>query len=665
MTPMHRTPFALLAAALLPALLAAAPPPASPPAATAPPPAIAPAPTGAQAAGAVPRYTIQQFLGTTTLQGAAFSPDGSKILVSGNQTGVANAYAIPVDGGPPQQLTHSTTDHIRAAAYFPTDERFVYASDQGGNELSHVYVRELDGTVRDVTPGERLRANFLGWARDDRSFYVQTNEREPKVFDLYEVDPRTYQRTLLYRNDAAFDIEGVSPDRRFIALNRSLSSAENELHLHDRTTGTTTKLAGGQGAAAFTLAFSPDGKALFFSSDEDSEFAYMVRHDLGSGARQVVLRTDWDVAYAEFSHDGRYLTVAINADARTEVRLFEAATLRPLPMPALPEADIVDVTFSRDGGRMAFYADTSRSPRNLYVVELADLGKPGGGAPRRLTQSLNPAIDAAHLAEGKVTRFRSYDGVEIPGILYLPHPAADGRKHPALVWVHGGPGGQSRIGYSALLQFLVNHGYAVYAINNRGSSGYGKTFYKMDDRKHGAADLDDCVASKRLLAATGVVDPERIGILGGSYGGYMVLAALAYRPREFTVGVNLYGVSNWVRTLESIPPWWESGRKAIYDELGDPAVDREYLRRISPLFHADSIERPLIVLQGANDPRVLKVESDEIVAAVRRRGVPVEYLVFDDEGHGISKKANQERAYTAVLEFLERHLPSGAPQKEV
>jgi dipeptidyl aminopeptidase/acylaminoacyl peptidase len=244
----------------------------------------------------------------------------------------------------------------------------------------------------------------------------------------------------------------------------------------------------------------------------------------------------------------------------------------------------------------------------------------------------------------------------VPGLLYKPHGASARRKAPALVMVHGGPGGQARIGYDALTQYLVNHGYVVYDINNRGSSGYGKTFYAMDDRKHGEADLGDVVASKRMLVETGYVDPDRIGIIGGSYGGFMVLAALAFRPDEFAAGVDLFGVANWLRTLESIPPYWESLREALYAELGDPATDKVRLRRISPLFHAANIRKPLIVLQGANDPRVLQVESDEIVAAVRKNGAPVEYIVFPDEGHGFVKKENERRGYKAILEFLDRHL---------
>jgi len=202
----------------------------------------------------------------------------------------------------------------------------------------------------------------------------------------------------------------------------------------------------------------------------------------------------------------------------------------------------------------------------------------------------------------------------------------------------------------------VNHGYAVLGINNRGSSGYGKTFYVADDKKHGKEPLWDCVEGKDYLAGLPSVDGDRIGIIGGSYGGYMVLAALAYKPEEFAAGIDIFGVANWLRTIESIPKWWESFRLALYQEMGDPEKDREMLREISPVFHADKIRRPLLVLQGANDPRVLKAESDDIVAAVKKNGVPVEYIVFPDEGHGFTKKKNQIEGYGAILKFLDKYL---------
>jgi dipeptidyl aminopeptidase/acylaminoacyl peptidase len=210
---------------------------------------------------------------------------------------------------------------------------------------------------------------------------------------------------------------------------------------------------------------------------------------------------------------------------------------------------------------------------------------------------------------------------------------------------------------------LVNHGYAVLAVNNRGSSGYGKTFYHLDDRKHGDVDLKDCIQARQYLASLGWIDSSRIGIIGGSFGGFMVAAALAFEPDAFDVGVNIFGVTNWLRTLQNIPPWWEAQREALFAEMGDPATDEQRLRAISPLFHASKIVKPLLVVQGANDPRVLQAESDEIVAAVRQTGTPVEYLLFPDEGHGFRKKANRIAASNAYVDFLDLHLKgaSAAP----
>ncbi len=617
-------------------------------------PAAAAAPTAGAAAerSSAHVYTIQQFLATTLLTGNSFNSDGNKILVSSNQTGIYNAYAIPLAGGSPQALTHSTTDNIYVIGYFPRDDRFLYRADQGGNELQHLYVRSPDGSVRDLTPGTKLRAEFLAWAVDETAFYMTTNERDPRYFDVYEVALDTFKRELIFKNDGGFLPAAVSPDRRYVALGKNNGSdANSDVWLYDTTTAKLKNLTEHKGevvSSAYT--FSPDGKALYYTTDRGREFAALERYELSTGAREPVLQTDWDVTSAYFSRNGRYFVVAINNDAHTEIRLFETAGMEPVKLPLLPAAEISSIDVSRDGRHMAFYADSSRSPRNLFVSDLQ------AGSLTQMTHALSPDVEPADLVEGKVVRFKSYDGVTIPGILYTPRQASTENPLPAIVWVHGGPGDQSRIAYVALIQFLANHGYVVYEINNRGSSGYGKTFYAMDDRKHGDADLDDCVASKKMLIDLGYVRPTQIGIFGGSYGGYMTLAALTFRPRAFAVGVDLFGVANWLRTLLSIPPWWEAQRAELYKEMGDPKVDADYLRRISPLFFANQIERPLLVLQGENDPRVLKVESDEIVAAAKKRGTPVEYIVFPGEGHGFSKKANQEKADQAVLDFLDRYL---------
>ena len=602
----------------------------------------------------VRQYTIDQLLATTAYTGDSFSPDGRKILVSSNQTGVFNAFAIPVDGGAPVRLTDSKVNAIRVIGWFPRDERFLYASDQGGDELAHLYVQSPDGQVRDLTPGEKVRAEFLGWSPDRRSLFFRSNERDPSLFDLYETALDGYERQLLFTNPGGFIPVGVSPDRRHVALARAQTTSDVDVHLFDRTTGKTALLTpddppGAQVDNGFET-FSPDGASLYYTTNQGAEFKRLVRYDLATGRREVVLRPAWDVDDARFSRSGKHLAVLVNADAVLEVNLFEAAGMRPVPLPRVPGLSVTDVEISAEGRFMAYYAESGSTPPDLYVRDLKT------GRDRQLTRSLGPDIDPADLVAGEVVRFKSYDGLEIPGILYKPHQASPASRVPAFVKVHGGPGGQAEVVYSPMVQYLVNHGYAVFDINNRGSSGYGKTFNSLDDRKHGDADLDDCVASKKMLAATGWIDPDRIGIVGGSYGGYMVLAALAFRPKEFAAGIDIYGISNWKRTMESIPAWWGAERDALIQEIGDPEKDAEALLRKSPLFHADKIERPLLVLQGENDPRVLKQESDSIVEAVRKKGVPVEYLVFENEGHGFSRKESQKRAYEAMLAFLDKYL---------
>jgi dipeptidyl aminopeptidase/acylaminoacyl peptidase len=253
--------------------------------------------------------------------------------------------------------------------------------------------------------------------------------------------------------------------------------------------------------------------------------------------------------------------------------------------------------------------------------------------------------------------FKSFDGKEIPAIYYKPLNASADHKVPAMLWIHGGPGGQSTADFSNDIQFLVNHGYAVLAVNNRGSSGYGKTFYKLDNKDHQGGDLNDCIWGKKWLQQQDYIDTAKIGIEGGSYGGCMVLGALAFHPNEFKVGVDLFGVANWMRTLKSIPPYWESFRKALYDEMGDPyTADSVHLKKISPLFHYKSINKPLLVFQGMNDVRVLPIESKEIVEGVKKNGVPVEYITYPNEGHGFTKKEDQIKTSKVTLAFLEKYL---------
>ena len=626
--------------------------------ATAPAEGEAAAPAAAAEAIARPakQYAIEDFVASTGVMGASFSADESRLLFSSNRRGVWNVYSMPVAGGEWTDVTSSDTDNSYAVSYFPADDRVLVTRDQGGNELDHLYVIEADGSERDLTPGENLKAAFLGFTADGSAFHVMTNERDPRYFDVYRYDSASYERTRVYENTTGLEPAIVSGDGKWLALSQSNTTNDSDLHVVELATGKVTKVSDHEGQAQFAAeAFSPDGQWLYYTANDQGEFAALRRVNLQTWEHEPVRSADWDIVDAALSHDGTYLAVATNVDGSTGVQLFNTASGEEVALPDFPAGEVRNLRVSRSEGKLAFYLNGDRQPNDLYVLDLA-----GGGEPTQLTTSLNPAIDPADLVDSSVVRFKSFDGMEVPNILWKPHQATADAKAPALVWVHGGPGGQTTRAHSAVIQYLANHGYVVLGINNRGSSGYGKTFFAADDGKHGREPLWDTVEAKKYLQSLDYVDDEKIGIIGGSYGGYMVLSALAFQPGEFKVGVNIFGVSNWIRTLESIPPYWESFREALYQEVGNPETQRDFLMETSPLFHADKINVPLMVLQGANDPRVIKPESDDIVAAVEKNGVPVEYVVFDDEGHGFSKKKNQIEGYGRILAFLDKYLRDGA-----
>ncbi len=606
-----------------------------------------------ESAKEVPTYNARTFFETTSVGGASFSHDETRILLSSDASGIFNVYSQPIEGGDPEQLTHSESDASFAVSWFPHDDRFLYTADQGGNELNHLYVHQTEGEPRDLTPGENIKALFVQWSRDGQHFYVSTNERDPQFFDLYRYSAEDYQREMILENTQGWIGTTISPDDRWLALDKVNNNMDSDVYLLDLQSKDQEPrhiTPHEENATHSAATFTPDSSQLYYATNAHGEYNQIWSYNLQSGQHQSVIEDEWDVMGVQFSEQGRFRISFVNQDARTAVTILDTSTGQPLKLPELPQGDFAGLSFSDSEEKMAFYLNSDTSPSNLHFFDLTS------GDHRQLTDTLNPAIDSAHLVESEVIRYKSFDDLEIPSILYRPHQASASNQVPGLIMVHGGPGGQSRKGYNPIVQHLVNHGYAVLAVNNRGSSGYGKTFFHMDDRKHGEVDLQDCVWGRKYLEGLDWIDGSRIGIIGGSYGGYMVAAALAFEPEAFDVGVDIFGVTNWVRTLKSIPPWWTAMREGLYGELGDPATDEERLRRISPLFHASNIVKPLLVVQGANDPRVLQIESDEIVEAVRNNGVPVEYLVFEDEGHGFRNKSNRIEASDKYVQFLNRYL---------
>lgn len=604
------------------------------------------------------QYTIDQFYKNVNIGFSAFSPDESKLLVTSNETGIYNVFEISLSDGSKKQITNSTTESFFAVNYVHGTNQILYSADKGGNEISHIYLLSEDGTTVDLTPGDAVKASFNGFSKDKKVMYFSTNGRDPQYFDLYKMNVGEWKPEMIWENREGFEYSGSTKDRNILALAKPVTSSENVLFLYDRLTGKTTEVSEPDKPGSYSASgFSNDNSSFYYTTDVGKEFAYLVKYDIATGGREVLYETGWDVIDFMFSENEKYKLIVVNEDAHIKLKIIDQSTGMDVAYPEIPGANIENLSISESEKYLLLGLGTSRTPGDLYLFEF------GGTELKKLTSNLNPEIRTIDLAEAEVVRYPSFDGLEIPAIYYKPLTATKKNKVPALVMVHGGPGGQSMTYYDPITQYLVNHGYAVLAVNNRGSSGYGKSFYKMDDRNHGDKDLKDCIWGKKWLQAQEYIDTANIGIIGGSYGGFMTMAAMTSTPDEFKVGVNLFGVTNWLRTLKSIPPWWASFRYALYNEMGDPTTaDSVRLYNISPVFHGQNVKNPVMVLQGANDPRVLQVESDEMVEAIRANGVPVEYVIFPDEGHGFVKKENEIKGYSQILTFLDKYLKGTAEE---
>ena len=599
----------------------------------------------------VKQYSCAQFMTTVTTSGMCFSSDEEKILFTSDASGISNAYEVVIADRSQRQLTHSLTDNIQSISYFPHDARILITRDRGNLENSVLCVVGLDGEEIVLTPAAEVQTLFHGWSLDQQSFYVSTNERDNSVDDLYRIDARTFARDLIYRATEKYYFCAISGDEKYVLFAKSARKSDVDIFLYDVSRGEMKCLTPHEGDVVNCLpVFNHDASAIYYITDKDSDLRYVQRLDLTNGESQCVERTGGDVAWTAFSPDyGRRITFWNDSSSTlSRMSIHDEKTGAVFTLPGFSQQSINSALFSGSGRRLAFYVNSDRSPGNIYLYDFETK------LTTQLTENLNPEIDPEDLVESETISFRSLDGLEIPGLLWRPHGTSEANPAPALVWVHGGPGGRMAKGYKGRIQYLVNHGYVVLGLNYRGSYGFGKKFFEADRRKHGREPLWDCVAAKEYLASLDYVMSSAIGIIGASFGGYMALAALTFHPEEFAAGVNICGVSNLVSFAKTLPKYWDV--KRFYEKLGDPDKDEELLRAISPIFHADKIKNPVMILQGATDPRCPREQSDEMVAAIRSHGREVEYLVYDDEAHGFRKRKNAIHAYDAILGFLNRNL---------
>ncbi|MEM6866626.1 MAG: prolyl oligopeptidase family serine peptidase, partial [Bacteroidota bacterium] len=444
-------------------------------------------------------YTIAQMMDNEAVGGGSFSADNSKLLVHSNRSGIYNAYTIAVADGSMEALTASDSSSVFTTSYFPNDERILLSKDNNGDEIYQIYLRDTTGTITNLTPYEGARANFYGWSKDEKSFYFGSNKRNPQYTDVYKMDIETFTPSLIYQNDEGLDVGEISDDEQYFALVKPINTNDSDLFLYSVAEGEMKKVNETQSGNS-PEDFSKDGKYLYYTTDDGGEFSYLKRYSIADGTSEKVLEKDWDIMGSYFTRSGKYRVTYINEDAKNAIEVFDTATQQNIELPQFDGGDITSVGFSKDDSMMRFYVGGSNTPSNLHTFNL------GTAEQNKLTDVLNEEIVPEHLVKAEVIRFSSFDGTEIPSIYYKPHQASEENPVPALVWVHGGPGGQSRQNFSSLIQYMVNHGYAILAVNNRGSSGYGKTFYQMDDLNHGDKDLKDCVEGKNWLAQQPEID---------------------------------------------------------------------------------------------------------------------------------------------------------------
>jgi dipeptidyl aminopeptidase/acylaminoacyl peptidase len=449
-------------------------------------------------------------------------------------------------------------------------------------------------------------------------------------------------------------VVGFSPDDAKLLIGKAYSSFIQDLWLLDLSTGATHHLTPHRGDARYEAVFAPDGRRLYVASDLDRDFLTLAHMDLptpdaGDLTPQLVFRDglDGDLASLAVALQTSQLAYHVNIDGYTRpvIESLTDGSIRPIE--GLPPGACELSAFSIDGLQAAITVNAPHYNPDVWVADLTT------GNARQVTRSSRAGIPQASFVAPELMRYPSFDGLSIAGFLYRPLTAQPGDKLRVLFIVHGGPESQTQPTFGPITQYFVNRGYAVFAPNVRGSTGYGKRFAHLDDVDKRLDAVADLAYGARYLIEQGFADPQRIAVYGGSYGGFMVLAALTQYPEIWAAGIDIVGIANFLTFLENTGPWRRDLRIAEY---GNPEKDREVLERISPINHVHRIKAPLMVIHGANDPRVPVGEAEQIVAALRARQIPVTYLRYEDEGHGLSKLANRLDAYARMADFLDQYL---------
>lgn len=580
----------------------------------------------------------------------SFSPDGERIAFISDLSGTPQVWAVTVEGGWPELVT-ALDDPVENVLWSPEGSWLALTLAPGGGMNRQVYLVRPDGTgLRRLTKGG-MENNFMGvWSPDGRQLSLSSNQRTFMVVDAYLADIESGELRLVAEGRGLCGLMDVSRDGRFGLLYRLIDRTSDNLSLVNLTNGDEVLLTPHEGPAQFNGKFSHDGKSIYMQSNKDRDRIAFARVEFGRehqpGEMEVVCERD-DAVLDGFALDeqGTKAALSWNVAGRNELTLFDLVTGDVSPVPELPAEIISGLKFSKDGARLVMSAQGAAAPPDTWTLRLRS------SAFQQVTRSPHAGVKLEEMVRPELLRFTAHDGLPLSGWLYRPHGTVG--PTPLVISFHGGPEAQERPEFNITYQALLKQGISVFAPNIRGSAGFGKTFVNLDNgplRFNAIRDVKTC--AERVVADR-FADAQRIGIMGASYGGYLVLAGLTEFPELFAAGADISGIVNFETFLAHTEPWMAMISRIKY---GNPETDLEMLRRLSPIHKIDHLIAPTIIFHGANDTNVPPSEAEQVVESLKRRGVPFEYIIFPDEGHGLSKTSNRVRATTAIVRWFDKHL---------
>jgi len=582
---------------------------------------------------------------------AELTPDGERVLFVSNISGQFNLWSVELDGGWPDQLTNFTDNSVRGVAV-RDDGTILFHADRDGDEFHQLYrIPAEGGWPVQLTNREQVQHELSSgsWALDGKSFAFSSNMRTPTDGEVFvwregEDEPRYLFGEGMYAFAVSF-----SPDGSKLLAVELRSNTDASIWVIDVETGDAAEATPHvEGTKFLPGPWARDGSGFYLLTDEGREFTGLAFHSLATGERMWVEAPERDVEEVTGSRDGRVLAWIENTDGWAKVRVRDLERGVDLPEPKLPKGAVSilgsGLSLSADGSRLAIVYETPLRPAEVFVVDTAT----GDGLP--VTESRAAGLSALELREPELVSYESFDGRQIPAWLYTPE--GDG-PFPFGVLIHGGPEAQERPVYRPYVQYLLSGGIGVLATNIRGSTGYGKTYQKLIHHDWGGGDLEDWRHAAEWLKRQPFVDGDRLAVFGGSYGGFATLTCVTRLPEYWKAAVDIVGPSNLLTFVRAVPPQW---LRFMAQWVGDPDTEEEFLRERSPITYVDQVRAALLVIQGAKDPRVVKSESDQMVERLRELGREVEYVVFEDEGHGFTRYANDVHAYRLTCDWLESHL---------